>query len=32
MGKDSRDFIRELEADGWCSVGTSGSHHYFKHL
>ena len=31
MGKDSRDVIRELQADGWHLVGTSGSHHHFKH-
>src|SRR6185369_16086971 len=31
MGKDSRDIIRELEADGWRFVGASGSHHHFKH-
>jgi predicted RNA binding protein YcfA (HicA-like mRNA interferase family) len=31
MGKASRDLIREIEADGWRLVGTSGSHHHFKH-
>jgi len=31
VGKDSRDIIRELEADGWRFVGASGSHHHFKH-
>jgi predicted RNA binding protein YcfA (HicA-like mRNA interferase family) len=31
MGKDSRDIVRELHADGWELVGTSGSHHHFKH-
>jgi predicted RNA binding protein YcfA (HicA-like mRNA interferase family) len=31
VGKDSRDIIRELEADGWYFVGASGSHHHFKH-
>ena len=31
MGKDSRDIIRELEADGWFHIGTTGSHRHFKH-
>ena len=31
MGKDSREIIRELEADGWYFVGASGSHRHFKH-
>jgi predicted RNA binding protein YcfA (HicA-like mRNA interferase family) len=31
MGKDSRDIIRELEADGWRYIGATGSHHHFKH-
>lgn len=31
MGKDSRDIIRELEADGWRYVGATGSRHHFKH-
>jgi predicted RNA binding protein YcfA (HicA-like mRNA interferase family)/predicted RNase H-like HicB family nuclease len=31
VGKDSRDIIRELEADGWYFVGATGSHHHFKH-
>jgi predicted RNA binding protein YcfA (HicA-like mRNA interferase family) len=31
MGEDSRDIIRELEADGWYSIGASGSHFHFKH-
>jgi predicted RNase H-like HicB family nuclease len=31
LGKDSRDVIRELEADGWCFIGANGSHHHFKH-
>jgi predicted RNA binding protein YcfA (HicA-like mRNA interferase family) len=31
VGKDSRDIIRELEADGWYFIGASGSHHHFKH-
>ena len=31
MGKDSRDIIRNLRADGWEHVGTTGSHHHFKH-
>jgi predicted RNA binding protein YcfA (HicA-like mRNA interferase family) len=32
VGKDSRDIIREIEADGWYFVGATGSHHHFKHL
>lgn len=31
MGKDSRDLIRDLVADGWYPVGVTGSHHHFKH-
>jgi predicted RNA binding protein YcfA (HicA-like mRNA interferase family) len=31
VGKDSRDLIRALEADGWYFIGASGSHHHFKH-
>jgi predicted RNA binding protein YcfA (HicA-like mRNA interferase family) len=31
MAKDSRDLIRELEADGWRYVGATGSHHHNKH-
>jgi predicted RNA binding protein YcfA (HicA-like mRNA interferase family) len=31
MGRDSRDIIRDLEAEGWRHVGTTGSHHHFKH-
>jgi predicted RNA binding protein YcfA (HicA-like mRNA interferase family) len=31
VGKDSRDLIREIEADGWRFVGATGSHHHFKH-
>jgi len=31
VGKDSRDIIRELEADGWQYVGASGSHFHYKH-
>ncbi len=23
--------IRRLEAEGWVKVGTTGSHHHFKH-
>ena len=30
MGKDSRDLIRELEADGW-RFGATGSHHHYRH-
>jgi predicted RNA binding protein YcfA (HicA-like mRNA interferase family) len=28
---DSRTMIRRLEAEGWVKVGTTGSHHHFKH-
>ena len=31
MGKDSRDIIRDLVADGWVHVATTGSHYHFKH-
>lgn len=31
LGRDSRDIIRELEADGWRFIGASGNHHHFKH-
>jgi predicted RNA binding protein YcfA (HicA-like mRNA interferase family) len=31
LGRDSRDIIRDLEADGWVHVATTGSHHHFKH-
>jgi predicted RNA binding protein YcfA (HicA-like mRNA interferase family) len=31
VGRDSRDIIRELEADGWFYCGATGSHHHFKH-
>jgi predicted RNA binding protein YcfA (HicA-like mRNA interferase family) len=31
VGKDSRDIIRVLEADGWICIGATGSHHHFKH-
>jgi predicted RNA binding protein YcfA (HicA-like mRNA interferase family) len=31
LGKDSRDIIRELAADGWYRAGVTGSHHHFKH-
>jgi len=30
-GKDSRDIIREIEADGWYFIGATGSHHHFRH-
>lgn len=32
MERDSRKLIRLLEQDGWQHVGTTGSHHHFKHL
>lgn len=28
---DSKTIIKMLEADGWYLVGTTGSHHQFKH-
>lgn len=28
---NSRDIIKKLEATGWVLVGTTGSHHHFKH-
>jgi predicted RNA binding protein YcfA (HicA-like mRNA interferase family) len=31
VGKDSREIIQDLRADGWIYVGASGSHHHFKH-
>jgi predicted RNase H-like HicB family nuclease/predicted RNA binding protein YcfA (HicA-like mRNA interferase family) len=31
MGRDSRDLMRELEADGWRCVGATGSHRHYKH-
>lgn len=31
MPKDSRDLIKELEAEGWRFVGATGSHHHYKH-
>lgn len=31
MGRDSQKLIRALEDDGWQHVGTTGSHHHFKH-
>jgi len=31
LGRDSRDIIRDLRADGWEHVDTTGSHHHFKH-
>ena len=30
-GRDSRDLIRELEADGWRHIGATGSHQHTKH-
>lgn len=29
---DSREIIKKLKDDGWYQVGTTGSHHHFKHL
>lgn len=26
-----RDIIRRIEQDGWCLVGTKGSHRQYKH-
>lgn len=31
MAKDSRELIKELEADGWRYIGATGSHHHYKH-
>lgn len=31
MERDSRKLIKVLEEDGWQLVGTTGSHHHFKH-
>lgn len=31
MERDSRKLIQVLEGDGWQHVGTTGSHHHFKH-
>jgi predicted RNA binding protein YcfA (HicA-like mRNA interferase family) len=31
MESDSRQIIKLLEADGWKFIGTTGSHHHFKH-
>lgn len=31
MEHDSRKLIKVLEDDGWQHVGTTGSHHHFKH-
>ncbi|MDF2809524.1 MAG: hypothetical protein K0S56_555 [Microvirga sp.] len=28
---NSRDIIKKLEVTGWVLVGTTGSHHHFKH-
>jgi predicted RNA binding protein YcfA (HicA-like mRNA interferase family) len=28
---DSRGLIKLLEKDGWVQIGTTGSHHHFKH-
>lgn len=27
----SRDVIKKIEADGWFYIGSTGSHHHFKH-
>jgi predicted RNA binding protein YcfA (HicA-like mRNA interferase family) len=31
FGMDSRELIKQLEADGWYLVRTRGSHHQYKH-
>jgi predicted RNA binding protein YcfA (HicA-like mRNA interferase family) len=31
MESDSRKIIKLLETDGWTFIGTTGSHHHFKH-
>jgi predicted RNA binding protein YcfA (HicA-like mRNA interferase family) len=28
---DSREIIKRLKENGWYQVGTTGSHHHFKH-
>ena len=28
---DSRELIKQLEADGWYLIRTRGSHHHYKH-
>jgi len=28
---DSREIAKKLKDDGWYQVGTTGSHHHFKH-
>ncbi len=28
---NSREIIKRLKEDGWYQVGTTGSHHHFKH-
>ena len=28
---NSREIIKSLKEDGWYQVGTTGSHHHFKH-
>jgi len=27
----SKDVIKKIQADGWCLVRITGSHHHFKH-
>lgn len=27
----SRDIIKQIEADGWVLIGTTGSHRHYKH-
>jgi predicted RNA binding protein YcfA (HicA-like mRNA interferase family) len=31
MESDSRKIIKLLETDGWTFIGSTGSHHHFKH-
>lgn len=31
MERDSRKLLRLLEEDGWRLIGTTGSHHHFRH-
>jgi len=28
---ESREIIKKLKDEGWYQVGTTGSHHHFKH-
>ena len=28
---NSRDVIKQIEADGWVHIRTTGSHHHYRH-